>query len=94
MSAASGYARGVNGSLHAAQLLRCCMHARIQQAPWPGPGPQVGDHVTVADIALASVLAPLFSSVLGKPLQAHYARTLAWLQSCCTQPNFAKALGE
>ncbi|KXZ51349.1 hypothetical protein GPECTOR_13g837 [Gonium pectorale] len=53
-----------------------------------------GASATIADVAVASALSPLFGSVLGKPLQAHFGPVLAWLGACHELPQFAKALGE
>ncbi|KAG2489910.1 hypothetical protein HYH03_011547 [Edaphochlamys debaryana] len=53
----------------------------------------VGEVVTLADVALAAALAPLFEGVLGKGAQAHFGPVVAWLAACRALPQFEKALG-
>ncbi|GFR43813.1 hypothetical protein Agub_g4939 [Astrephomene gubernaculifera] len=53
----------------------------------------LGSAPTLADVSLAAALSPLAESVLGRPLQAHFAPVLEWLAGCRRLPQFSKALG-
>ncbi|GIL56694.1 hypothetical protein Vafri_11999 [Volvox africanus] len=59
----------------------------------PGRSYLVGDSPTLADVAVAAALTPLFESVLGRKLQEHFAPVVAWLGSCQRLPQFERALG-
>jgi glutathione S-transferase len=52
-----------------------------------------GGAMSAADVALAAVLHPTFSGVLGAAGRAPYPATLTWLQATCTHPAIATALG-
>eukprot|EP00198_Chlamydomonas_reinhardtii_P003536 XP_001692872.1 predicted protein [Chlamydomonas reinhardtii] len=53
----------------------------------------VGDSLTLADVAVAAALTPLFESALGRGLQAQLAAVLGWLAGCQALPQFQKGLG-
>ncbi|EFJ48076.1 hypothetical protein VOLCADRAFT_117679 [Volvox carteri f. nagariensis] len=54
---------------------------------------RLGDSLTLADVAVAAALTPLFQSVLGRQLQRHFAPVVDWLGRCQKLPQFEKALG-
>jgi hypothetical protein len=49
--------------------------------------------VSLADVAVACTLAPLWRAVLGPDARAAYPATTAWLQQTHAQPAFASVLG-
>lgn len=53
-----------------------------------------GSSVTLADIALASALLPLYQDVLGRDVQATTPNLLRWLRDLLTHPNFHAILGK
>jgi glutathione S-transferase len=54
----------------------------------------VGNGVTLADIALASSLLPLYQDVLGQDVQATTPHVVRWLQGLLAHPHFHDILGE
>ncbi len=57
------------------------------------PFPQLSDSATLADVALAAALAPLFGGALGRPAQERFGPVVAWLGRCLGEAAFEKALG-
>ena len=53
----------------------------------------IGSGVTLADIALASSLLPLYQDVLGVDVQASTPHIVRWLQGLLAHPNFHAILG-
>ena len=54
---------------------------------------QVASGLTLADVAVACALLPLFQSVLGTQAQQAYPSTCRWLLSFSQLPHVAKVLG-
>lgn len=67
---------------HNAHLLLCFIFAS-----------QASQGVSLADVAVACTLAPLWRAVLGADARAAYPATTAWLQQTHAQPAFASVLG-
>ncbi len=57
------------------------------------PPTQLSNSATLADVALAAALAPLFGGALGRPAQERFAPVVAWLGRCLGEAAFEKALG-
>ena len=50
--------------------------------------------MTLADIAVASSLLPLYQDVLGQDVQAAHANVTRWQRELLGHPNFHAVLGE
>lgn len=55
---------------------------------------QVSDGITIADIAVAAVLQPLLSGVLGAEARAPFPETMRWFAAMLQQEQVAAALGK
>jgi len=53
----------------------------------------VGNQVTLADIAVACALQPLYTMVLDKSMQEKYVNTTRWFMTCVNQPEFVEVMG-
>lgn len=58
-----------------------------------GPSLLQSGGLTLADVAVACALLPLFQSVLGQEAQAAYPATCQWLLASSKNPHFSKVLG-
>jgi len=54
----------------------------------------VGDHVSLADIAVVCDLLALYQRVLDPEFRAPYTNTTRWFTTCVNQPQFRAVLGE
>ena len=70
-------------------------HVMLSAAVLPFvPPSQVGDAVTIADVAVAAVLLPLLTAVLSAEARARYPKLTQWFAATAAQDKFAKVLGE
>ena len=53
----------------------------------------VGEAHSLADLGMLHTLFPLFSMVLGAPVQARYPGVVRWLKTCAARPTAVQALG-
>ena len=75
-----------------AQQGRRCRSATKPCAP--ARAAQVGDSLTLADVAVLASLAGLYQGVLGQDVQQQYGGVTRWLQATAAQPHCAAVLGE
>lgn len=57
------------------------------------PAHVAGGSISIADVALAAALQPLFACVLGAEARTPFPATLQWLQALAKDADVAKALG-